>query len=85
MAVLRKLLGVFLLLLALYIGCAYLMILPGSIDKLSAEHGAAKQGAIFGTIFFGLVIAVLLYFITRKGLKLLKKTKPASEIDPIGP
>lgn len=84
MAVLRKILGVFLLLLSLYIGCAYLMILPESIDRISAQHGPEKQGAVFGTVFFGLLMAALLYFITRNGLKLLRKAKPASEIDQIG-
>lgn len=84
MGVLRKILGVFLLLFALYVGCAYFMSLPRVLDRLPAGQGPEKQGAVFGTVLFGLMVAALLYFMIRKGLKLLNKTKPADEIDQIG-
>lgn len=83
MIILRKILGVFLLLLSIYIGLAYIGSLRYTINELPVEEGPERFGSIFGMVIFGLFIVALVYFVFKKGLKLLKR-KPQNEIDEIG-
>lgn len=83
MKVLRKILGVFLLVLSLYLAFAFLITIPENLAKITPKAGPERYGQIAGTIFFSLLVLWLIYFLAKKGIKLLKD-KPQSEIEDIG-
>ncbi len=83
MNILRKTLGVFLLVFSFYLAYAFLISLLNQIDKVPTKSGPERYGQITGTIIFSLLMIWLLYFIAKKAIKLFKN-KPQSEIEEIG-
>jgi hydrogenase-4 membrane subunit HyfE len=83
MSILRKIFGIFLLILSVLLIPATLSSLINTITDIPKESGAEKTGYIFGCVFFALIMALIIYFMMKKGLRLLKN-KPQNSIEEIG-
>lgn len=83
MIYLRKIFGIFLLIFSLVLTLSFIISLPNSINDIPAESGPERSGSIAGVGIFALFIVWLIYFMIKRGIRLLKP-KPQNEIEQIG-
>jgi amino acid permease len=83
MVFLRKIFGVFLLIFSVILTLAYISSLFKTIDDIPTKTGHERSESILAVVIFTLIITWLIYFIVKKGIRLLKR-KPQNAINEIG-
>lgn len=83
MNILRKILGVSLLIISLLLILATISSSIETISEAHKESGGERIGYILGCLIFGLLMVWLIFFMIKKGIQFLKN-KAQNSIEEIG-